>query len=114
VSAPPIAEGPETEIVVPSEPGALHRPVRALVALAELIGAGALVWAAFALWDRGVDPVVLVLDDGTRLEAVRYQGGWLALAVVLGTVAALLVLDAVRQVVLALRARPRRARRASS
>jgi hypothetical protein len=115
VSAPPIADesAPET-VPSPPRPGRLHKPWRALVALAELVGAGAAVWAAFACWDRGVRPVVLVLADGTRLEAVRNHGGWLALAILLGTAAAVLVLDASRQVVLAVRARPRRQRKAVS
>jgi hypothetical protein len=98
-----------TEARIPAPPArtGLHRPWRALVALAELIGAGVAVWGAFACWDRGISPVVLVLSDGTRLESVRHHGGWLALAILLGTTAAVLVLDAIRQVVLAVRARPR-------
>lgn len=112
MSAPPIADEPEAEIVLPPpEPGGLNSPWRALVALAELLGAGFAVWAAFALWDKGVTPVVLVLDDGTRLEAVRNHGGWQALAILLGAVAAMLVLDALRQVVLAVRTRPRSKRK---
>lgn len=112
MSAPPIADESRPD-TVPPPPGSgrLHQPWRVLVALAELVGAGAAVWAAFACWDRGVRAVVLVLDDGTRLDAVRHHGGWLALAILLGTVAAVLVLDAIRQVVLAVRARPLRRRK---
>ncbi|HEV2779495.1 MAG TPA: hypothetical protein VGX25_08845 [Actinophytocola sp.] len=110
MSAPSVAEEPEADFAVPPLRGGLHRPVRALVALAELIGAAVAILLAFLCWHRGVTPVTLVLDDGTRLEAVRNHGGWLALGIVLGTVAALLVLDAGRQVVLAVRARPRRPR----
>lgn len=105
MSPPPVAGEPE--IVVPHVWHGLHQPWRALVALAELIGAGVAVWGAFALWDHGIRPVILLLNDGSRLEAVRHDGGWLALAIVLGTTAIVLVLDAIRQLVLGVRTRPR-------
>ncbi len=89
----------------------MHRPVRAVVALAELLAAGAAVWAAFWAWPRGFSTITTVIAEGTVLESQRIYGNWLAAAIGFGTVAALLVLDAVRQVLLAVRARPRRARK---
>jgi hypothetical protein len=42
------------------------------------------------------------------LESTRWSGSWMSLAILLGTVAGVLVLDAVRQLLLAVRARPSR------
>jgi hypothetical protein len=94
----------------PTEPGRLNKPWRALVALGELVLAALAVWFAFDVWPRGIATVVDRLSNGQVLESTRWSGSWMSLAILLGTVAALLVLDAVRQVVLAVRARPRRAR----
>jgi hypothetical protein len=94
------------------EPGTLHRPVRAVVALVELIVAGLAVWGAFWAWPRGFATITTVVSDGTALESERVLGNWLAAAIAFGTVAALLVVDAARQVLLASRVRPRRARTA--
>ena len=94
----------------PTEPGALNKPWRALVALAELVVAGVAVWFAFDFWPRGVAKIVEHYPDDIVLESTRYVGSWMALAILLGTVAAVLVVDAVRQVVLAARARPKRKR----
>jgi hypothetical protein len=91
----------------PTESG-LHKPWRAWVALAELVVAGVALWFAFDVWPRGIARIVTYLPDDIVLESSRWVGSWMAFAVLLGTVAALLVLDAVRQVVLALRARPKR------
>ncbi len=94
----------------PTEPGRLNKPVRAVVAVVEVLLAGVAVWFAFDLWPRGIARVVERLPDGTVLESTRWVGSWMAAAIGLGTVAALLVLDAIRQVVLAVRARPKRGR----
>ena len=98
------------EIVAPppTEPGRLNKPWRAFVALGELVAAAVALWFAFDVWPRGVAKIVENYGDGIVLESTRWVGSWIALAVVLGTVAALLVLDAVRQVLLAVRARPKR------
>jgi hypothetical protein len=95
---------------VPAQRARLNQPRRALVAVAELLVAAAAVWVAFRVWPRGVTTITLVGDDGTRQEVTRLVGSWLAAAVGLGTLASLLVLDALRQVLLAVRARPRRGR----
>lgn len=92
----------------PPGPARLHRPWRSLVALGELAGAALAILLAFWCWDRGIVPVVTLLEDGTRLESTRHVGHWLAAAIGLGAVAAVLVLDALRQVLLAVRVRPRR------
>jgi hypothetical protein len=92
----------------PAEPGRLNKPWRALVALVELVLAAVAVWFAFDLWPRGVAKIVERYPDDIVLESSRWVGSWMATAIVLGTVATLLVLDAVRQVLLAVRARPRR------
>lgn len=104
-SADPLVAPPATE------PGSLHRPARAVVALVELIVAGFAVWGAFWAWPRGFATITTVVADGTALDSQRVLGNWLAFAIAFGTAAALLVVDASRQVLLATRVRPRRARR---
>ncbi|GAB1508306.1 hypothetical protein [Actinophytocola sp. KF-1] len=94
----------------PTEPGRLNKPVRAFVALAELIAAAVAVWFAFDVWPRGVAKIVEHYPNGLVLESTRWVGSWMAFAILLGTIAAVLVVDAVRQVVLAVRARPKRGR----
>jgi hypothetical protein len=89
----------------------LNKPWRALAALVELVVAGVAIWAAFQCWPRGVATVTLVLDDGTKLVSTRYFGNWMALAILLGTVAALLLLEVLRQLLLAIRANPRSLRK---
>jgi hypothetical protein len=103
-----------TETVVappPTVPARLHRPGRALVALAELLVAGAAVWAAFWAWPRGFATITTVIADGTALDSQRVYGNWLAAAIGFGLIAALLLVDATRQVLLAVRTKPRRAKK---
>ncbi|MCA1655793.1 MAG: hypothetical protein LC635_05005 [Pseudonocardiaceae bacterium] len=92
----------------PTEPGRLHKPWRALVALGELLIAGVAVWFAVDLWPRGVATIVERVPNGPVLESTRYIGSWITAAIGLGTVAALLAVDACRQTILAVRARPKR------
>lgn len=108
MSAPPIAEEPAAASLPPGAPGGARWPWRALVALAELLVAAGAIWLAYRCWPRGIATVTLVLDDGTKLVSTRYYGNWIAAAIGLGTVAALLGLDAVRQSVLAVRGRRHR------
>lgn len=98
------------ELVVPptTEQDPLHKPWRLLVALVELLLAAVAVWFSFDVWPRGVATIHTPLSNGVVLESSRWVGSWMALAILLGTVAALLVLDALRQVILAVRARPKR------
>jgi hypothetical protein len=88
----------------------LHRPWRALVALAEVIVAAVAVWFAFQLWDLGVKTLTVNLSDGVVLTSTRYVGSWMAGAIGLGLLAALLVVDAVRELLLAVRTKHRRKR----
>jgi hypothetical protein len=90
----------------PVEPGRLHRPRRAIVAVVELLVAGCAVAAAFWAWPKGFATIVTVAGDGTRLLSERTYGNWLGGAIGFGALAALLVLDAIRQLVLAVRVRP--------
>ncbi|ATY09239.1 hypothetical protein CU254_01175 [Amycolatopsis sp. AA4] len=83
----------------------LNQPWRAFVALGEVVAAAAVLWIAFALWHAGVVPVVTTAGDGTPLPSQRYLGGHIAGALGLGTLSAVLVVDAVRQLLLAVRAR---------
>lgn len=97
----------------PTEPGRLHRPRRAIVAAVELLVAIGLVVLAFWAWPQGFETIVSVGRDGREVTATRTYGNWLGAAIGLGAVAALLLVDAVRQVALAVRARPKRVKRSS-
>jgi hypothetical protein len=108
VSAPQVADE-DVVFTVPPQRGSLNRPWRALVAVGELVVAALVLWAAYWCWPRGVADVVQTTQDGRRVVTTQYYGGWISLAVVLGTICAVLVVDAVRQLVLAVRTRPKRA-----
>jgi hypothetical protein len=110
VSAPHVADE-DVVIAVSPQRGGLNRPWRALVAGGELVVAALLLWAAYLCWPLGVAEVVQNSSDGRRVVTTQYYGGWIAVAVLLGTICAVLVVDAVRQLVLAVRARPKRTRR---
>ncbi|OLF07103.1 hypothetical protein BLA60_28190 [Actinophytocola xinjiangensis] len=97
----------------PTEPAALHRPWRALVAVVELALAGGLVFAAFWAWPRGFSTILTVTSEGREVVADRIHGNWLATAIGFGALGALLVVDAVRQAALAVRTRPRQAKRST-
>lgn len=88
-----------------SRPAArLHKPWRALVAVGELVLAALAVWGVFACWKAGVVPVRITYGD-TTLESQRYFGGPLAGAIGLGVLAAILMVDAIRQFLLGTRTR---------
>ncbi|MEV6872694.1 hypothetical protein [Amycolatopsis sp. NPDC051128] len=98
------------ELWPPDEPGPrarLHKPWRTLVAAVEVVLAVLAGWGAYACWHGSAATVVTRTDDGAVLESHRYFGALLAAAIGLGTVAALLLVDAVRQLSLAVRARRR-------
>lgn len=92
-------------------PGTLHRPRRAVVAGIELLLAALAVWGAFQLWSRGITTLSVSTSDGLVLTSTRYHGNWIAGAIALGGLAALLVLDAARELMLAVRTRRVRRRR---
>lgn len=85
----------------------LHRPWRALVAVVEVILAAIAIWQAFGVWDLGVKTLTVTAADGAVLTSTRYIGSWMAAAIGLGLLSALLLVDAVREVVLAVRAKHR-------
>jgi hypothetical protein len=89
----------------PTEPGRLNKPWRAFVALGELVVAAVAVWFAFVVWPHGIAKVVEHYPNNITLESTRWVGSWMSLAILLGAVGTLLVLDALRQVILAVRAR---------
>jgi hypothetical protein len=82
----------------------LHKPWRALVAVAELILAALAVWGVFACWKAGIVGVRITYGE-TTLESQRYFGGPLAGAIGLGVLAAILMVDAIRQFLLGTRTR---------
>lgn len=90
------------------EQARLHQPVRAVIALVELVAAAVAVWGAFRLWGPGVHTLEVRLSDGAVLTSTRWIAGWMSGAIGLGTLAALLVTDAVRQLLLAVRVKRRR------
>ncbi len=101
----------ESEPTAPTWPEpttGLNQPRRALVAAAELVAAGLLLWLAVWLWSRGTLPQSAIADR-PELVFERYLGNWIAGAVAAGTAALLLLLDAARQLVLAVRTRSREA-----
>ncbi len=100
----PTVTDDESDLTWPVREGSVHEPRRALWALAEIVAAGLLLWLAVWLWGEGVDTVGGVRDR-PDLTVDRYQGGWIGTSVAVGTLALILVLDALRQFVLAVRAR---------
>ncbi|MBP2476016.1 hypothetical protein JOF53_004888 [Crossiella equi] len=106
-SATPAA--PEEFEAAPVRPR-LHQPWRALVAVAEVVAAVLLVLGAVWAWQRGLVPMELpnAKTGAPPYQLTRYEGPWLGLAALLALLAALAVVDAVRQLVLAVRTRGRR------
>ncbi|NKE61587.1 hypothetical protein FXN61_34440 [Lentzea sp. PSKA42] len=110
------ATEPETDTVPEHEPDAvppagpsLHQPKRWLIAAGEVVAIVLLVIAAVWCWNRGVVRLAYPIDGREPLISTRYHGNWLGTAAGAMTLAVLLGLDAVRQVVLALRTRPQKA-----
>lgn len=84
---------------------ALHRPRRALVAAGEVVLAVLLGFAAAWCWNRGVVRFSYPVPDHPPLESTRYLGNWIGTAVAAATAGGALLVDAVRQTTLAVRAR---------
>lgn len=92
-------------------PARLEQPWRFAVAAGELILAAAAVVVGILLWGNGVTTMVTPLGAGQPpLVSTIYYGNWMAAGIGLVAVATLLVLDAIREIVLATRARGRRVR----
>lgn len=89
-------------------PARLHRPWRALIVVVEVLLAAGAVWGAVPLWDLGVRTLTVTLSDGTVLTSTRFVGSWMTGAIGLGLVAAILLVDAAREAILAVRVPSRR------
>ena len=84
----------------------LNQPWRAAVAAGLLVVAVLAVLVAVWSWQRGVVTYDVPAGSGTpEMVSTRYLGSWMTIAIGLGTVAALLVVGAARQVLLAVRTR---------
>lgn len=87
-----------------------HQPWRAGLALGELLVAALLGFAADWCWHQGIVAIPMPAPGGGTDIVTRMFGSWVAIAIALGGVAALLVVDAVRELLLALRPPRRRSR----
>lgn len=88
---------------------ALNQPWRAWLALGEVVLAAVAVLVGIWCWHRGIVPIVTPTQKGTQpLVSMVFYGNWMSGAIGLCTVAALLVLDAIRETALAVRTRRRR------
>lgn len=99
----------DTTVTAPDTSGArLNQPWRAALAAGEIVVAALLVFAAVRLWRVGVTTLVTPLGQGrSPLVATIFYGNWMLYAILLVTAAAILALDAIREVVLAVRTRTR-------
>ncbi|MEU0877917.1 hypothetical protein ABZ345_04915 [Lentzea sp. NPDC005914] len=99
----------EPEAAPPAGPS-LHQPRRWLIAAGEIVAIVLLAWLAVWCWNRGVVRLAYSIIEGQEpLISTRYHGNWIGTAVGALTLAVILALDAVRQVVLAVRTRPQKA-----
>ncbi|MFC0439505.1 hypothetical protein [Kutzneria buriramensis] len=84
----------------------LNQPWRAAVAGGLVVVAVLAVLAAIWSWQHGIIRYDVPAGDGTpELASTRFIGSWMAAAIGLGTVAALLLVGAGRQLLLAVRTR---------
>ncbi|MCX2728878.1 hypothetical protein OOZ19_01365 [Saccharopolyspora sp. NFXS83] len=98
-----------------AEPRAgLAQPWRAVVAAAELVLVATLVVLAWWCWERSQLAVEVPGATGAPMRSTRIFGDWAALGIAAPTLAAVLFVDAVRQLMLAwaVRRTPRRERAA--
>lgn len=99
----------DTTVTPPDASGArLNQPWRAAIAAGEVVVAALLVLAAVRLWSVGVTTLVTPLGQGrSPLVATIFYGNWMLYAILLVTAAAILTLDAIREIILAIRTRTR-------
>ncbi|HEX6346434.1 hypothetical protein [Umezawaea sp.] len=86
----------------------LHQPKRALIAVVEVVLVVLLAFAAHWCWQRGIQRFSYPVEGRPPLVSTRYHGNWIGGSIALATVAGILVLDAIRQTLLAVRTRDRR------
>lgn len=98
----------EPEQAPPAGPG-LHQPKRWLIAAGEVVAIVLLVIAAVWCWNRGIVRLEYPFEGREPLISTRLHGNWLGTAAGAATLAVVLALDAVRQIMLAVRARPQKA-----
>ncbi|QUH05283.1 hypothetical protein HUO13_34930 [Saccharopolyspora erythraea] len=102
------ADGPrlsEEELERPRTPAPLHQPWRGVVAAAEVVVAVLLVLLAWWVWGKAAVSIPLPVDSGVADASTRLIGSRIGMAVAVATLAGLLVLDAGRHAVLAVRTR---------
>jgi hypothetical protein len=101
---------PDATEPAPPAPIPIHQPARGLVALAEIVVAVALCFAAAWAWRHASIPYELPASQNPAVPRTvdRWSGPWVAVAFGLATLAGGLVLDAARQLMLASRVSRRR------
>lgn len=101
--------GPDEERdPTPPDPDArLHQPWRRYVALGESALVAALSYGTWWLWHRGVVTTTLAMHSGPAQSVDRYLGQWLLLAIACATLAGVVLIDCVRQLLLSWPVRPR-------
>lgn len=87
----------------------LNRPYRRLIAVVEIVLTAALVVAAVLLWRDVNYDIAYTAESGRKLLSTRMRGDLAGACIGLCLIAAFVLLDAIRQMVLATRARHRRA-----
>lgn len=85
--------------------GDLNQPWRAVVALVELLLACAAGWAATWAWSNVVTTITFETSGAQELTSRLFSGPWTAASIGFGLLAALLLVDAFRELTLAVRAR---------
>ncbi|HJP76573.1 MAG TPA: hypothetical protein VJ914_20050 [Pseudonocardiaceae bacterium] len=99
-----------TATAPPAPARGLNQPWRGWLALGEVVLAAVAVVVGIWCWHRGIVPIVTPTGKTTPpLVSIVFYGNWMSGAIGLCTVGALLMLDALRQVVLAVRTRRRKA-----
>jgi len=99
------AQPDAAEPAAPPPLGPIHQPARGLVALAEIVLAAVLCIVATWAWHRASIPYELPPSENPVVphSVERWSGSWVAAAFGLATLAGGLLLDAARQLVLAVR-----------
>ncbi|WP_394615178.1 hypothetical protein JNUCC0626_35990 [Lentzea sp. JNUCC 0626] len=104
---------PDTVVAEPAEAppaeSGLHQPRRWLIAAGEIVVVVLLVVLAIWCWNRGVVRLEYPIEGRDPLISTRYHGNWLGTSIASATLAVVLALDAVRQIMLAVRTRPQKA-----